>query len=479
MKRSRFTDSQIVAILWNAPGRMTAASVVMRAFAIAAPLPFLYATRSVETVAFWLSITTFQALAGAFAGIVPTVATQMVSYARAGSAAVGGSMADHALGRSGAPNWSLIARINRVTLRTFSLLAAAWLLFGGVIGTLIIWRPMMESGVVAEAALAWTVVNVGSVFRLIAQPYAAFAMGLGAVAEVRRREALAWLVGGLAAMAVLATVPNLALAMIAIQAPALANYLQFRQLAKRMGWAVTEKRPRDHVFHEVWTRAWRGCLATAASMLTIYGSGFIYAQVGTAGDAAAYLLGINILGIIGQVAFSPLTAASPSLSLRYAQGKLDEMTALAHRAISRSKYIFATLAIAAPILLACLNVVLLEPIRFPNASLWLAMSLSAILLRHSADHLFYFTTTNNIRGHIINPVLLIASLGPFLILPASNALWLVGVQGLAVAFLHYPYSRYLTFRHLGYDLRREVTDFIIPTAVVASALSLWLLPMAW
>lgn len=468
----------LVKRAWDSPGQMTAASVVARAFGIAAPLPFLYATLPVEAVAFWLSVTTFQALVGAFSGIVPTVAMQMISYARAGSASVGGSMTDHARTRSDAPNWALIACINRVTLRMFFVIALAWILFSTTVGTFVVWRPMMASGAVTDAAIAWGIFVLGSAIRFLGQPYATFGLGLGAVAEVRRREALGWLIGGVGAVAVLVTVPDLTFAMIAIQAPVLLNYLQFRRLARRLGWVATDTRSVHTVFSELWTRSWRGGVAAFASVLTIYGNGFVYAQIGSSESTAGYLLGLNVLGIIGQVAVSPLMAAGPALAARYAQGRQSEMNALAHHAISRSKQTFVALAVVVPIAVAACNFILPVPVEFPGGALWLAMCLSAILLRHSADHLLYYTTTNDIRGHIINPVLLAVSLGPFLVLPASNVMWLIAMQGFALTAFHFPYSRNLTWRRFGYDLRREWSDFVLPVVAMMVLLGGWaLLPL--
>ena len=84
-------------------------------------------------------------------------------------------------------------------------------------------------------------------------------------------------------------------------------------------------------------------------------------------------------------------------------------------------------------------------------------------------------TTNDIRGHIINPIFLAASLGPFLFLPASNVLLLVAIQGTATAIFHFPYTRWLTHRYLGYGLRHELTDFLLPLGLMLVALGAWVL----
>jgi len=445
---------------------MTAASVVARAFAIAAPLPFLYAAFPVETVAFWLIVITFQSLVGALTGVMPTVAMQMTAYARTGSSTVGGRMEDHAHDRVDGPNWPLIAEINRNTLWLFAAIVVVWIVFAATVGTLIVWRPMMASGIVTEAGGAWAIFIIGSAFRLLAQPFAAFNMGFGAVAEVRRQEALSWLMGGLAAVATLSFIPSLPLAMLAVQAPILLNFVQYRRLAHRLGWSAGKASGSTMVQRELWSRGWRGGIGTFAGMLTIYGNGFLFAQVGGGAQTAAYLLGLNILGIVGQIAFSGVHAASPALATRFAQGREVEMNDIAQRVIGRSMRVFVLLVLLAPIAVACLNAMLPTPVAFPDNVLWLTMCVAAMLVRHGGDHLQYYTTTNDIRWHIVNPVFLVLSLGPFLFLPASNVMLLVLVQLAAAALFYLPYARWLTRKHLAYGFRCEFKDFGLPMTIM-------------
>lgn len=460
----------------NSPGRMTAASVLARAFAIAAPLPFLYAAFPVQAVAFWLVVITFQSLVGAFSGIIPTVAMQMIAYARMGSSAVGGNVEDHQLRRVNGPNWPLIAEVNRSSLRLFGAIAAAWIAFAGLAGTLIVWRPMMASEVISEAAGAWAVFIAGAAVRLLAQPFVAFSLGFGAVAEVRRLEALSWSAGGVVAIVCLTFLPNLALAMLALQAPILLNYVQYRRLARRKGWKANPSGgTSSSVPAELWSRGWRGGIGTLAGMLTVYGSGFILAQVGGGRLTASYLLGLNVLGIVGQISSSPVFAAMPAMASRFAEGLKEEMRDLAQRAIARSMRVFALLVVIAPIAVACVNPFLQSPVAFPAPGLWLAMCVAAMLVRHGGDHLQYYTTTNDIRWHLINPAFLVLSLGPFLVLPASNVMLLPLVQGLAAAGFYLPYSRWLTKKYLDYELRQELTDFLLPMGAMLAGLIAFLL----
>jgi hypothetical protein len=371
-------------------------------------------------------------------------------------------MGDHSNNRMAGANLPLMATINRAALHAFGIITLIWVVFAALPGTWIMWRPMTNSESMPEVVVVWIIFIVGASIRLLAQPFAAYALGFGEVAAVRRSEAASWLLGGFGVIVILIVKSDLILAMIAMQAPTVLNFVQYRRLAYRLGWSAASKDESGVVQRELWLRAWRGGIAAQAGVLTIFGSGFIFAQVGASEVAAAYLLGLNILGIAGQVAFSPLFAAAPDLAARFSRGELASMNKLAQRAISRSMRAFALLVAIVPIASIGVNALIPEPIALPDAGLWLAMCATAMMLRHSSDHLFYYTTTNDIRGHIINPIFLILSLGPFLFLPASNVFLLVGIQGLAAALIHFPYSRRLTYHAFGYGLRCEIRDFVVP-----------------
>src|SRR3546814_7239342 len=63
----------------------------------------------------------------------------------------------------------------------------------------------------------------------------------------------------------------------------------------------------------MWPRAWRGTVGILAGMLTLYGGGFLFAQYGAARELAGYLLAVNVLGILQQIAISPLYGALPAM----------------------------------------------------------------------------------------------------------------------------------------------------------------------
>lgn len=452
---------------------MTAASVAGRAFALVAPLPFLYAAFPAQAVAFWLAMTTFQALVGAFAGIMPTISMQMISYANAGSDRLGGSSEDHAENRTDGPNWPLIALVNRATRRAFAAIALGWVVFAATAGTLIMWRPMQASGIGGEAYWAWGVFVAGSAARLLLQPYAAYGMGRGRVAEVRRLEAMSWAAGGAAAVAALALLPSIVLAITVVQLPILANHLLLRRLASREGWRTARGKPERDVFGEIWPRAWRGGVGVLAGMLTVYGSGYLYAQAGPGAASAGYFLALNVIGIAGQLSISPVYAALPALAGLYASGRAEEMNARAHRAMSRSMWVYVAIAALVPPAMAGANALLPEPVAFADGWLWLAICGAGLLLRYGANHLHYYTVTNDIRWHVINPVFLILSLGPFLVLPWNDPFLFMIAQGAAALLFYSSYSRWLTLRRLRYPLDKDLGDLLFPALVMSAALLAW------
>src|SRR3546814_15893323 len=90
----------------------------------------------------------------------------------------------------------------------------------------------------------------------------------------------------------------------------------------------------------MWPRAWRGTVGILAGMLTLYGGGFLFAQYGAARELAGYLLAVNVLGILQQIAISPLYGALPAMANRYASGEPDGLLALTVHVLRPSGWVF-------------------------------------------------------------------------------------------------------------------------------------------
>src|SRR3546814_8279314 len=128
--------------------------------------------------------------------------------------------------------------------------------------------------------------------------------------------------------------------MLCLYAPVFVQYRIARRKAVLLGWEVdcAERTAfADYaIIHDIWPRAWRGTVGILAGMLTLYGGGFLFAQYGAARELAGYLLAVNVLGDLQQIAISHIYGALPAMANRYASGDRDGLPALPDPVLRRS-----------------------------------------------------------------------------------------------------------------------------------------------
>jgi len=467
---------RLVLHFWTSASYMTAASIVARAFAFFAPVPFLGALFTDSVVALWFVFVTFQSLIASINGTLPTIFLHMVSYAAAGSTSLGGPGDAHVTEEDGAPNWALLNRICRLTSRIFSALAGVWAVFALTLGTLIVWEPLTRSQIGEMAWLAWGVFVCGASFRILQQGYVAYLLGFGQVTEVRRYEAVSWLASGLGAIITLLIAPSFLAAIVVVQAPLIVNFFVLRHRARKHGWTTAGDRHGDGVVitSEIIPRAWRGSLGVLTSNGAVYGSGLYYAQVGTSSSVAAYLFALSVMGMIGFLAMSPYVSRLPELGRLWAQQKTKAQNQLARDGMVLSMWWFALLVLAAPLGVALANQFRPNSFGFVTLDIWIALVVSSALHRYGALHMQNYTVTNDVKWHIadtVNAGLFMALLwvffyGDIIVLPLS--------QAAALLLFYVPYSRYLNRQRFQFYLHQDIPGVVLPVAAAISILALML-----
>lgn len=454
---------------------MTAASVIGRAFAFAAPVPFLTASFAHSVLAFWFVVMTFQSFVAAVNGTLPTIFTNMVSYAHAGSSSLG-SLKAHNIdeAQKGAPNWPLIQRICYTLERVFLVLASAWILLTVTLGSLVIWRPLQLTGMAVEPWVVWGIFVFGASLRIALQSYSTFLLGRGLVSDVRRIEALSWLASGFGACAALSIFPDIVLAMGMLQIPFLANFVILRRLAIKNGWAPkgapTAELGSISLLGEIIPRAWRGSVGVIASNGAVYGSGLLYAQVGDSTTISAYLFALTIAGIVGQVATSPFSAQLPLLARLFAQGDMARQRQIAELGIARSLWLYVLGMVSVPIGVDLANRILPHPLIFTEISLWSMLAGATFLMRYGSMHMQLFTVTNDIRWHIVDSVNAVLFFGLLLLTPLDNVYLFPLCQAAALMLFYVPYVRILTWKHFGIPFRTDIWSTLVPAITMAALL---------
>lgn len=452
---------------------MTGTSVVARAATFFAPLPLLEATQSDAVVVFWLLILSFQSLASAISGALPTLSMQMLSYAFAGSERVSGSSADHLATRKQMPNLALIAQLNHFLLRAFQWLSVFFLLLAASVGTWVIWKQLNELPSLRSGLMMWGMLVTGTTLRLVGQPFLAYLLACGETALARRIETATWLLGLCLVVPILIVSESPVLGMLGLQFPAVLYWCALRIVCRRKGWRVPEPDESpgtdQNLVGIVWPRTWRGVVGSGTAMTTIFGGGFLFSQYGEASQVAAYLLAVNLLGLMGQVAISPLLGNLPAIASKYAKG--ESITEVANQIGKKVMWSFTAMCILAPVSFWVLNWLIPKPISFVAPTLWLLLSIAHLLLRYGSIHLNLYSVTNDIRWHTINSIYLALTIGPLLILDKPSVWIYPVVQSIAGLFFYAPYLRWLTKSKLGYALEQDIATVILPLLLLLAGLA--------
>lgn len=456
---------------------MTAASVLSRAVGMVTPLLCLYAfDYPAATIAYWLLVTTFQSVVGGINGSLPTLSMQMLSYAQAGSKSIFGTMDDHEANRGKGPNRGLTAHVNLALVRLYGWVQMLWLAIAAFAGTAIIWPSLSALQSRTAGLLAWAAFVLLSAVRLRMQPHVAYLFAVGQTAYARRLESFAWLGGSVMTSASFLLWGNIAFAMLCLYAPVFVQFYFGRRKAIALGWETDCDARAEYAGHaiirDIWPRAWRGTLGILAGMLTIYGGGFLFAQYGGAEEVAGYLLAVNVLGILQQIAISPLYGALPAMANRYAKGEQESLSLLADHALRRSSWLFALSVCCVPIGLFFANDVLHLDVHFLRLTAWAVLCSATFFLRYGGGHLGFYTVSNHIVLHWVNGLFLILYLGPLILIGNAPLLTYFIVQALA-ALIYAGVARFITWKYMDYPLRRDSGFSLAALAVMIGLFGLF------
>ncbi len=448
---------------------MTGVSVIARAAAMAAPLPVLYAYFSLEMVAFWLLLITFQAIIGGLSGSLPTIAMQMLSYAQAGSKRLVGSSEQHQSDSLDSPNEAMKANLNFELRRVYNILTGLWFSGAVILGTLVIWRSLETLSDMTQGLLMWVAFLLLSAVRLKLQPMMAYLFAVGKTAKARRTEAIAWALSAILTPIGLWVTQNALIGIVLLYAPLVIQFFVIKIMAIQNGAtyrkAAAEKSSETSISWLIWQRAWRGTVGTLAGMFTIYGSGFILAQYADPLELSGYLLALNVVGFMQQFAMAPLYGAMPAMAALYAKSDLPKLRELFDIVIRKSTWVFALLMVPVPACIFLANSVGIE-LSFVSPLIWLLMFISISIVRYGAIHLHFFAVTNEIKLHIANGLFAFLFLVPLAFLDKPDLILYPVLQGLAAIF-YAAYAKNLTARECGYGLTRDVPATAIPIAMAS------------
>jgi O-antigen/teichoic acid export membrane protein len=460
---------------WESPTLMSWASIGSQFLSFVLVLPLIVTRLPEADVALWfLFVLLIQLQTLADMGFTPTF-VRVIAYAMGGAGLHQlRDYRDAPLRPEGqrAPDWCGVDQICatiRVVNNRLTLVATAGLL---TVGTLAVLRPVSASPDPSSAWMAWGVIVLGSALSLRGQYFIAYLQGVDQIAVMRRWQAITNLCAVGVKIAVLLAGGGLLALVVVNQSWMVLNIGRNWWLCRTVhGGRFRSFQARGihpDVFGAVWPSAWRSGLGALFGEAPARFTGVLFAQIGTPGGVATYLLALKILTTLRSFSLAPFTSKVPALSRLRAEGRIPEQIRHAQRGMRISHWTYAAgfvgIGLSGPALLKMIG----SNVDFPDPLLWGLLGLAVFVDRFSMMHLHLYGTTNHITWHVVHGV----SAAVFAVLAAFLLGWM-GVYAFPlaylVAYLSYPVVHstrrsYSTLSVRFWSFERSV--LIVPALVV-------------
>jgi len=406
---SKTLTLQILNRFWKSATFTTWGSFIARLLSVALVLPLVLTRFSTEEIALWYLFTTIISLRSIADMGFGTTFTRVLAYAMGGAKDIEGYLDIHRKPDNGKTNWETMSRLCSTMSKVYSRIALGWFVLLAGFGTLAVIKPIaMDQENLLAGWLAWGIIVIASTWRMYGNKYTAYMIGINKIPLCRRWETLNWIMTTIVSLLVLMLGSGLLGLVIATQSimvfGIIVNRWLFRVLSNKHIDTPGKRKFDRKVFSAVWPNAWRTGLGVMVGMGLVQGTGIFYAQIGSAGNVAAYLLALNLIRILSQFSMVPFYSKIPALSRLRAEGKLAEQQELAEKGM---RWCFCII-VTGIVILGALGPTLIEYIKgnvsFVEYNLWALMGLGAFLERYGAMHIQLYSTTNHIITHIANGI---------------------------------------------------------------------------
>jgi O-antigen/teichoic acid export membrane protein len=406
---SKTLSLQVLNRVWKSATFTSWGSFIARSLSIALVLPLVVTRFSTEEISLWYLFAIIMNLRViADMGFSATFA-RVFAYAMGGAEDIEGYLDIQRKPDSGKPNWETTSKLCSTMDRVYSRIALGWFTLLASLGTLAVIKPIaMNQRHLMAGWLAWGIIVATSSLRMYGNKYISYLIGINEISLYRRWETLNWILTTIVSLLVLMLGSGLLGLVIATQSLMVlgvgVNRWLFRALSAKHIDHLRRSKPDRKVFLAIWPNAWRSGVGGTVGIGLIQATGIFYAQIGSAGNVAAYLLALNLIRALSQFSGVPFYSKIPALSRLRAEGKLTQQQKLAEKGM---RWCFCILT-AGIVILGVFGPLLLEHIKgntsFVAYDLWALMGLAAFLERYGAMHIQLYSTSNHIITHIANAV---------------------------------------------------------------------------
>jgi hypothetical protein len=393
---------------WDSPTINTWMSYSTRALSLFLVLPLLLNRFSAPEIALWYLFSTVISLQGLLDIGFKLTFIRMIAYGVGGATDIANFAVDE-VDTHGSENWELIGRIFSIMKHIYKRINILLFVLLSSIGSLSLIKPIAQVNNHREMWVAWGVIILISCIRLYGTIYANYLEGLNKIAIVRRWETLTSLGAILTSFAVLLYVKSLLWLVVANQAWVLVNMIRDIVLCRKLDNGkfkeLNTNLPFDKIFFKkIWSPAWRTGLSAFMSKGLSNVTSIIYAQIGSSGSVAAYLLALRIINQIRDVSAAPFYSKIPLFAQLTAQKKMAELTQKAQRSMFLSNMIFIVCAIGFGMAAKYVLIAIHSKITFIDQWLWLTLTIAYLIHRYGAMHVQLYNISNHIVSHIADGV---------------------------------------------------------------------------
>jgi hypothetical protein len=386
---------------------MSWASYATRALAFLGVLPLVLSKLPAEDVVVWYLFASIVALHMVADFAVRQVFTRAVSYAYAGASQLNEPAGARSLLH---PNYGLLGSVFGAMSKLYVILAAVVLLLTATLGSIVVAGPISRSSDPAAGWTSWGIVVATSVMSFYGRQYLNFLEGVSEIAMARRAEAMTSLASIVSMIAAMLLSPSLSSLVLAGQFWQAAGTLRDWALCRfasrdlyRDALRLADKKENE-VLGVLWPASWRAGIAGVITAATTNLTGILYAQIGTAPNAAAYFLAMKLMMQVRDISMAPFYTRLPTLNMFRARGELQRLAADAMNGMALSHFTFIggalTVGVVAPFFIAKIG----SSTPFVPSSLWYLMGLGFLLQRYGAMHLNLYMTTNHVISHVADGI---------------------------------------------------------------------------
>jgi hypothetical protein len=286
---------------------------------------------------------------------------------------------------------------DRLTIILTSLLA--------VFGTLALLKPISLMPNSQWGWASWGVILLASAVTLKGNIYNSYLQGVNEIALLRRWDIITSLASIITSFLVLGMGGGLLGLVISNQGWIIIKIWRDRWLSRTIYQGkfqtFSEKKLNPEIFAAVWPSAWRSGLGVFMTYGLIQFSSIIYAQIGSAGEVASYLLSLRLIQVVSQFSNAPFYSKLPLLAKLRAEANLNQQVLVAKRGMSLVYWTYLIGFLILGIFFQPLLRLIGSNVNFAEPRLWSLMGLAIFAERYGAMHIQLYSTTNHIVWHIV------------------------------------------------------------------------------